>query len=81
MKILDRAESIRPFMTEGGRSYVQGAIGWIWARHSRTIPIPGFRTVEQVRDLAEAMACGPLPPEAFMEAQEIMQQPMEDSTR
>jgi aryl-alcohol dehydrogenase-like predicted oxidoreductase len=80
-KILDRAESIRPFLTESGRSYVQGAIGWIWARHSRTIPIPGFRTVEQVQDLAGAMALGPLSREAFEAAKESMQQPLEDSTR
>jgi aryl-alcohol dehydrogenase-like predicted oxidoreductase len=74
--LLDRAESIRPFVTEGGRSYVQGAIGWIWARHPRAIPIPGFRTMEQVEDLVGAMDFGPLPQEAFEDAKEIMQQPL-----
>jgi len=76
LNLLDRAESIRPYMTEGGRSYVQGAIAWIWARHPRAIPIPGFRTTEQVEDLAGAMDFGPLSAEAFEHAKEIMQQPL-----
>jgi len=76
LQLLDRAESIRPLMTEDGRSYVQGAIGWIWARHPRAIPIPGFRTTQQVEDLAGAMTYGPLSAEAFERAKEIMQQPL-----
>jgi len=73
LRLLDRAESIRPFVTEGGRSYVQGAIGWIWARHQRTIPIPGFRTVDQVEELVGVMGFGTLPQEAFEQAKETMQ--------
>ena len=76
LRLLDRADEIRPFMTEGGRSYVQGAIGWIWARHPRAIPIPGFRTMEHVEDLVGAMDFGPLPQEAFERAKEIMQKPL-----
>jgi aryl-alcohol dehydrogenase-like predicted oxidoreductase len=44
---------------------VQGAIAWLWARSPRTLPIPGFRTVEQVEDLAGALAKGPLPAEVM----------------
>jgi len=76
LTILDRAEEIRPFVTEGGRSYVQGALGWIWARHPRAIPIPGFRTMEQVEDLVGAMSFGPLSQQAFERAKEIMQKPL-----
>jgi aryl-alcohol dehydrogenase-like predicted oxidoreductase len=74
--LLDRAEAIRPLVTEGGRSYVQGAIGWIWARHPRAIPVPGFRSVEQVEELVGAMRFGPLSKSAFERAKEIMRQPL-----
>jgi aryl-alcohol dehydrogenase-like predicted oxidoreductase len=39
---------------------VQGALGWLWARSSTTVPIPGFRTAAQVEENAKAMAFGPL---------------------
>lgn len=58
--MIRRAESLRPILTEGGRSFVQGALGWILARSPRAIPIPGFRTVEHVEGLAGAMDRGPL---------------------
>jgi aryl-alcohol dehydrogenase-like predicted oxidoreductase len=38
-------------LARDGRSYVQAALGWIWARSPRTVPVPGFRTVEQVEDV------------------------------
>ena len=38
----------------------QGALGWNLARSSITIPIPGFKTVDQARDNAGALAHGPL---------------------
>jgi aryl-alcohol dehydrogenase-like predicted oxidoreductase len=53
-------EAVRRILTEGGRTLAQGALGWIWARSDRTIPIPGFRTAAQVEENAGAMACGPL---------------------
>ena len=57
---LQKAEALRPFLEVGGRSYVQGALGWILARGNRTIPIPGFRTVEQVEGVAGTLQHGPL---------------------
>ncbi len=52
--------AVREILTEGGRTLAQGALGWIWARSDRTVPIPGFRTSAQVEENAEAMALGPL---------------------
>lgn len=57
---LKRVEMLRSVLTADGRSLVQGALGWIWARSSRTIPIPGFRTVIQVEENAGARSFGPL---------------------
>jgi aryl-alcohol dehydrogenase-like predicted oxidoreductase len=60
LQVLARAESLRPVLTRGGRTYVQGALAWLWARSPRAIPLPGFRTTEQVEGLAGGLAFGPL---------------------
>ena len=57
---LARLEAIRQVLTQGQRTLAQGALGWIWARHERTIPIPGFKTVAQVEDNVGALTPGPL---------------------
>jgi aryl-alcohol dehydrogenase-like predicted oxidoreductase len=53
--------AVQDLLQTGGRTLAQGAIGWLWARSDRTLPIPGFRTVAQVADLAGALNHGPLP--------------------
>ncbi len=61
LKVLTCAQQIEPYLTSEGRSYVQGALGWIWARSPLTIPLPGFRNMEQMRVLVQALQFGPLP--------------------
>lgn len=56
-----RLEAIRELLTTGGRTLAQGALGWILARSSAALPVPGFKTPEQVRDNLGALAKGPLP--------------------
>jgi aryl-alcohol dehydrogenase-like predicted oxidoreductase len=65
LKLLACAKQIDPYLSCDGRSYVQGALGWIWARSPLTIPLPGFRTVEQILELVEAQQFGPLPLDAM----------------
>jgi aryl-alcohol dehydrogenase-like predicted oxidoreductase len=57
---LEMLDKVREVLTSDGRSLVQGALGWLWARSECTIPIPGFKTVEQVEENARAMQYGPL---------------------
>jgi aryl-alcohol dehydrogenase-like predicted oxidoreductase len=57
---LHRLEAIRHILTSGGRTPGQGALGWIWAHHPRTIPLPGFRNPVQVTENAAALNYGPL---------------------
>ena len=57
---LEKLRAIREILTADGRTLVQGALGWIWARSEQTVPIPGFRTVAQVEENAKAMGLGPL---------------------
>ena len=59
-EIISNFQALREVLTSDGRTPAQGALGWIWARSQRTIPIPGFKTVAQVEENAGAMEFGPL---------------------
>jgi aryl-alcohol dehydrogenase-like predicted oxidoreductase len=61
LDLLACAQQIEPYLTSGGRSYVQGALGWIWARSPLAIPLPGFRNLGQIRELVQAQQFEPLP--------------------
>ncbi len=65
LKVLACVWQIEPYLTSDRRSFVQGALGWIWARSPLTIPLPGFRNMEQMQELVEAQQFGPLPLEVM----------------
>ena len=69
---LERLEIIREILTSGGRTLAQGALAWIWGRSEKTIPIPGFKTVQQVEENAGAMQFGPLNPEQLAEIDALL---------
>lgn len=58
--LLNRVDAVRHVLTGDGRTIAQGALGWIWAHHPRTIPLPGFRDSGQVGDNVAALEFGPL---------------------
>jgi aryl-alcohol dehydrogenase-like predicted oxidoreductase len=47
-------------LTRDGRTLVQGALGWIWARSPLAVPCPGFKNVGQAEENVRAAAFGPL---------------------
>jgi aryl-alcohol dehydrogenase-like predicted oxidoreductase len=57
---LNELAKIQSILTEDGRTLAQAALGWLWARSEKTIPIPGFKTVAQVEENAGAMRHGAL---------------------
>jgi aryl-alcohol dehydrogenase-like predicted oxidoreductase len=57
---LEKLQTLREVLTRDGRTLVQAALGWLWARSARTIPIPGFKTVQQVEENVGALGFGPL---------------------
>ncbi len=69
---LEKLEKVRGLLTRDGRTLAQGALGWIWARSDQTIPIPGFKTVEQVIENVGAMDYGPLSDETMAEIAETL---------
>ena len=76
-----RLQAVRDVLTADGRTLAQGALAWIWGRSERTLPVPGFRTPEQVRDLAGALAKGPLNPDQMLEVERLIDREPEGPPR
>lgn len=72
MEYVVKINAVSEVLTSGGRTLAQGALGWLWARSPKTIPIPGFRTVKQVEENAKALEFGPLSQEQFLEIEKIL---------
>ena len=70
---LQRVEAIRKIFADAGdvRTQAQIALAWIWTRSDRTIPIPGFKTVAQVKENIQAMEFGLLSNEQMKKIDEI----------
>jgi aryl-alcohol dehydrogenase-like predicted oxidoreductase len=69
---LAQLESVREILTSDGRTLTQGALAWIWAASSRSVPIPGFKTVDQVKENAGAIRFGPLNDEQMNQIDQIL---------
>ncbi|HKM35292.1 MAG TPA: aldo/keto reductase [Lachnospiraceae bacterium] len=69
---IDKLVAVRDILTSNGRTPVQGALAWIWAKSGVTIPIPGFKSVQQIEESVKAMDFGPLTPEQVTEIQGIL---------
>ncbi|WP_090055441.1 aldo/keto reductase [Lentzea fradiae] len=65
-------EAVRDVLTSGGRTLVQGALAWFWARSPRLVPIPGVRTVAQVEENAGALELGPLTPGELAQVESVL---------
>lgn len=69
---LNKLNAIRDILTSDGRTLVQGSLAWIWAKSGVTIPIPGFKTVQQIEENAKAMEFGPLTEAQMKEIEGIL---------
>ncbi len=69
---LQTVEALRDVLSSGGRTMAQGALAYIWALDENMIPIPGFKTVQQATENAQAMAFGPLTPDQMHQIDEIL---------
>jgi len=71
-ELAEALEAVRHILTSGGRTLAQGALAWLWARSPSLLPIPGARTVAQVRENAGAMEYGPLTTDQMREIDELL---------
>lgn len=67
-----KLDALQDLLRVGGRTLAQGALGWLWAKSPVCLPIPGFKTEEQVADLAGALDKGPLPDEVMAEIERTL---------
>jgi aryl-alcohol dehydrogenase-like predicted oxidoreductase len=72
---------VRALLSTGGRTPAQGALSWLLARSDGAVPLPGFRTPEQVADLADALAKGPLDAGTMAEIETALARPPEGEPR
>lgn len=72
-KNLERIEAVKKLFADARdpRTPAQIALAWIWTRSDRTIPIPGFKTLAQVKENIQAMDFGLLSSEQMKEIDEI----------
>ncbi len=73
--VLRRFADIQNILISDGRTNAQAALGWLWARSSKTIPIPGFKNVEQVEEDAGALHWGPLSHELMKKIDAVLSKP------
>jgi aryl-alcohol dehydrogenase-like predicted oxidoreductase len=57
---LARLDAVGDVLTSDGRTLVQGALAYVWARSERAVALPGVRTAAQARELVGALDHGPL---------------------
>lgn len=69
---LARLERVRDLLTTGGRTLVQGALGYVLALDPAIIPLPGVRTPAQAEENLGALHHGPLPADIVAEVTELL---------
>jgi aryl-alcohol dehydrogenase-like predicted oxidoreductase len=69
---IKKFQAVHDVLTSDGRTVVQGALCWLWARSPVTIPIPGFRTETQARENIGALEFGPLTLQQMEEVESIV---------
>ena len=69
---LQTVEALREVFTSGGRTMAQGALCMIMALDERMFPIPGFKSVKQAEENAQAISFGPLSPAELAQVQTIV---------
>jgi aryl-alcohol dehydrogenase-like predicted oxidoreductase len=71
-RLLEQLAQIHPVLTENKRTLAQAALGWLWARSPRIIPIPGFKTQKQVQENVAALQHGSLTIEQMEEISHLL---------
>jgi aryl-alcohol dehydrogenase-like predicted oxidoreductase len=67
-------DQLKGFLTEQGRTLVQGILGYIWAKNDRAIPIPGAKTITQIAENAKTLEQGPISQKDMREIDSIFKE-------
>ncbi|MEM1038475.1 MAG: aldo/keto reductase [Pseudomonadota bacterium] len=77
-EFLGKMDAVRDLLTSDGRTLVQGALAWLWAKRATNVPIPGARTVEQIEGLVGALAHGALSQSTVQEIELMFDRSQDD---
>ena len=69
---LKQVDALREVLTARGHTLAQASLAYIWALDERMVPIPGFKTIQQVEENAGALELGPLSKEQMHQINEIL---------
>ncbi len=69
---LQQLEMVRDVMTANGHTLAQASLAYIWALDPNMVPIPGFRSIAQVKENAKAMELGPLSKDQVSQIHKIL---------
>jgi aryl-alcohol dehydrogenase-like predicted oxidoreductase len=69
---LEKLAAIRDILASNGRTVAQGALAWLWGKSENTIPIPGFKNVQQADENVRAMDFGPLTNDQMHQIDQIL---------
>ncbi len=69
---LAQLDQVRDILTANGHTLAQASLAYIWALDPNMVPIPGFRSVQQVTENARAMELGPLMQEQVSAIHQIL---------
>ncbi len=73
--LFEDLDKVRDILASDGRTLPQGALAWVWARSKRSIPIPGFRTFDQVKENRAALSFGPLAADNMLLIDRVLERP------
>jgi aryl-alcohol dehydrogenase-like predicted oxidoreductase len=70
---IKQVDSLREVLTSQGHTLAQAALAYIWALDERMVPIPGFKTVQQVEENTATLELGPLSDEQMTQIAVILE--------
>lgn len=71
-EMMKKLDAIKDILCSHGRSTIQGALAWNLAKSDKHIPIPGFRTVEQITHNAETLHLPAMTAEELTEIERLL---------
>jgi len=77
-EFLEKMDAVRDLLMSDGRTLVQGALAWLWAKGAMNVPIPGARTVEQMEGLTAAQTKGALSEPLMQEIETLLARSEQD---
>ncbi len=69
---LKQVDALRDVLTARGHTLAQASLAYIWALDERMVPIPGFKTIQQVEENAGTLQLGSLSKEQMRQVNRIL---------